>query len=475
MAVYEAERDEAEQLIPPAAAELSALPGPLGGLSVRRQVLTLALWPFLEQTLGFAVGFADTAISGRLSVSATEAIAVGAYLNWLMTLMFGAVGIGAGALVARGIGGRNRGLVRAVVGQALVACIGLGVLMGGVVYAAAPVFCSTMNLVGASWDHGIVYLRVLAWGTPALGIMFVNAACLRSSGNTRTPFFVLTLVNAVNVVTSLLFVFGPQPIGGHGVAGIAAGTVVAYCVGAVAVLLVLIRQRGALRLFRHRLAFDLTTMQRMLRISGPQFFDSLALWGGNFLLATLVGRLGKTIEPGALAAHIVTIRIEALSFMPGWALGQAAAALVGQYLGLGDARRARQAVSYCWAAAAIVMGGLGIAFFCFPRPLIELITHEPSLVEMGSKLLRICGPFQLFLGTAMVMEQSIRGAGDTRPVALLVAFSTFCVRLPLAYLFAFTFGWGVAGIWIGVCLENMLRGSLDSAYFLSGRWSRVHV
>ncbi|MCA9153062.1 MAG: MATE family efflux transporter, partial [Planctomycetales bacterium] len=80
-----------------------------------------------------------------------------------------------------------------------------------------------------------------------------------------------------------------------------------------------------------------------------------------------------------------------------------------------------------------------------------------------------------FLGTAMVMEQSIRGAGDTRPVALLVAFSTFCVRLPLAYLFAFTFGWGVAGIWIGVCLENMLRGSLDSAYFLSGRWSRVHV
>ena len=77
-----------------------SLPGRLAGLSVRQQVVTLAFWPFLEQTLGFAVGFVDTAISGRLSVSATEAIAVGAYLGWLMTLMFGAVGIGA-ALTTR--------------------------------------------------------------------------------------------------------------------------------------------------------------------------------------------------------------------------------------------------------------------------------------------------------------------------------------------------------------------------------------
>ena len=129
------------------------------------------------------------------------------------------------------------------------------------------------------------------------------------------------------------------------------------------------------------------------------------MWSGNFLLAMLVGRLGKTVQPGALAAHIVVIRIEAISFMPGWALGQASAALVGQYLGMGDAVRARQAIKYCWAAAGVVMGSLGVVFFCFSRPLIELITSEPTLLEMGPPLLRICGPAQAFLGTAIVMEQ----------------------------------------------------------------------
>ena len=77
------------------------LPGRLAGLSVRRQVLVLAIWPFLEQLLGFCVGFVDTAIAGRLSVEATEAVAVASYVGWLLVLLFGSVGIGAAALVAR--------------------------------------------------------------------------------------------------------------------------------------------------------------------------------------------------------------------------------------------------------------------------------------------------------------------------------------------------------------------------------------
>jgi putative MATE family efflux protein len=458
--------------VPPRASEL---PGHLGGLSVRRQVAVLAIWPFLEQLLGFAVGFVDTAIAGRLSVAATEAIAVGAYLGWFMNLMFGTVAIGAGALVARGIGARHHRLVRAAVGQSLVATCSLAVVLTTGLWILAPPLCATMNLTGDAWQYGVIYLRTLTWGTPPLGVMYVNAAILRNSGDTRTPFLVLALVNVVNIVTSLIFVYAPAPFGGYGVMGIALGTVVAWYVGAAVVLLVLLRRRGPLRLFAHRIRPELATLRRMLHISTPQFFDSLALWTGNFLLATLVGHLGKTIQPGALAAHIVVIRIEAISFLPGWALGQAAAALMGQYLGLGDVRRARQAVTYCWGAAVVLMGCLGLLFLTCARPLLRLITSEPSLLELGTPLLMICGPTQLFLGTAIVLENAIRGAGATRPIALLVAGSTFLVRLPLAYLIGVVWGGGVTGIWLAVCGDNILRSCLGAAYFRSGRWSRVRV
>jgi Na+-driven multidrug efflux pump len=169
------------------------------------------------------------------------------------------------------------------------------------------------------------------------------------------------------------------------------------------------------------------------------------------------------------------IRIEAISYLPGWALAIAAATLTGQYLGLGDARRARQATVYCWSLAMLTMGCMGILFMTIPEFLVRLVTDEPYLLELTPRLLRICGPVQIFLGTAMVFDQAMRGAGDTRMATILVATSTLFVRLPAAYLVGLVWAGGVAGVWMGVCGEIVFRAVIAGAYYASGRWSRVLV
>ena len=80
------------------------------------------------------------------------------------------------------------------------------------------------------------------------------------------------------------------------------------------------------------------------------------------------------------------------------------------------------------------MGTLGLVFLLFPGPLVRMVTSEPRLLEMAIPLLRICGPAQIFLGTSMVLDQAIRGAGDTRPAMLIVTASIFLLRVPAAYL-----------------------------------------
>ncbi|MEM6855705.1 MAG: hypothetical protein AAF593_14955, partial [Planctomycetota bacterium] len=52
------------------------LGGKLEGLSLRRQVFVLAVWPFFQQLLNWLVSAVDTAVAGRLSVEATNAIGV---------------------------------------------------------------------------------------------------------------------------------------------------------------------------------------------------------------------------------------------------------------------------------------------------------------------------------------------------------------------------------------------------------------
>ncbi|MFP4354198.1 MAG: MATE family efflux transporter [Phycisphaerae bacterium] len=458
-------------------------PGPIGPgrvvkpalleMPLARQVAVLAIWPFLEQLLNFMVGFVDTALAGRLSTQATNAIGVAAYIGWLMGLVQAAVGVGATALISRAVGaGRSRRADR-VLGQAMLLAPLVGIAVGAGIYVLAPWIGSFVRLTGASLEALVTYLRILAMAVPMWAVLSIGSACLRGAGDTRTPFVVLVVVNIVNVTVSLLLVAGPGPIGGHGIAGIAWGTFVAWIVGGAGFLIVLIRSGRPIQLRRRMLRPTGSILWRILRLAGPNLAEGfLGMWLANFVLVRIVGLLGVD---SAWAAHIVVVRIEAVSYMSGFALGLAAATLAGQHLGSGRSDRARQAVGACWLAGAGVMTFFGLIFILLPGPLVRLVTDEPALLAASPPLLRLIGVVQFFFGSAIVLGHGMRGAGDTRGPLLLTAFSSYFVRLPLAWWFGLKLGWGLWGIWLAMSVELTVRGSIFIARYLRGRWLTVDV
>lgn len=454
------------------------LHGRLAGLSLPRQVMVLAVWPLLEQFLAYLVGTVDLSLAGHLDpaslqVVATDALGVTSYVTWLMAMIHMAVGAGATALIARAVGGRHRGLAHAALGQSLILALAGGLVVGAVVFAAAPAIGLLAGLTGHGLDLSVLYLRVVTLAVPFSALLVVGGACLRGAGDTRTPFVVMVVVNLVNVGASCVLVYAPAPIGGHGVAGIAAGTVAAWLVGAVMILVVLIRGWGGIRLHLHRLWPHAHTLRRVIRVGAPNLLESvLGMWVANFLVLMIVGRLAAR---GVIGAHMIAIRIESLSFLSGYALSIAAATLTGQYLGLGSATQARRAVGLCWLVACGIMGTLGIAFLTVPHWFARLITDAPLLLDQCITPIRICGPIQIFFATQMVLGGAMRGAGDTRTTMWITTLSTYVVRLPAVYLLGITWGLGLNGVWLALCGELVLRGGIFAIRFWQGTWARVEV
>jgi MATE family, multidrug efflux pump len=459
----------------PALRELS---GRLAGLTLWQQVFTLAIWPFFEQMLNFLIGAVDTILAGHMhpdAVSATEAIAVGAYVGWGVSLVQVSVGVGASAIVARAIGGRHRRAANATMGQSLVMALAVGILIGGTMYVAARAVSSVMGTSGLSLDFATQYLRILCLAAPASGVLFVGSACLRAAGDTRSPFTVLAIVNVVNAVVSAALVYAPAPIGGHRVAGIALGTAVAWAVGACLILWTLVRGNAGIRLRLFRLRPHWHTMVRIVRVGLPNLFESLSFWTGNFLVVTFVGVIGSKMQPGALAAHVIGVRVEAISYLPAVALAMAASTLTGQYLGLGDPHRAKRAALLCCAVGVCLMGSMGLLFWFAPGALVSVVTSEKSLLDMAPHLLRICAPVQVFFATSIVLSNAMRGAGATRSTMLVSSFSVWCVRVPAAYVLGVVMGYGLNGIWFALCGELVLRGTLFGIQFARGKWAKVEV
>lgn len=453
------------------------LPGKLAGLSLPRQVFVLAIWPLLEQLLNVLVTTTDLVLAARLqphavALAATDALSVAGYIGWLIGMINGSVGVGATALIARAVGARHRRVANAAVGQALLVAVAAGFVIGGLLYVCAAPLGHLAGADGPALPHLVVYFHWIALATPAVAILFVGSACLRGAGDTRGPFAVMLVVNVLNIVASVLLTFGPAPLGGHGVAGIAGGTVISWYVGALLILVVLIRGRGGVRLRLIRLRPHLHTLRRLVAVAIPNLIESSGMWLGNFAVLAVVGALN---QPGLLGSHMIAIRIESLSFLMGLALGIASATLAGQYLGAGSPVMARRAATLCWAAGVVLMSLLGLLFIFVPEACVRVVTTVPEHLEHVPPIIRIAGFIQFAFATYLVLSSTLRGVGDTRAAMLLTYSSTFLVRVPAAYVVGVVLQGGLYGIWLALCGELVIRGAIFAARFLHGGWVRVKV
>lgn len=487
--------------------------GRLAGLTMWQAIFVLS-WPVLiESFLNAMVGLVDTTLAAGVSEAATDAIGVASYFQWFIGLIGMSLGIGATAMVSRAMGKGRIAAANAALGQVTLLSLVLGTIGALIIALGAPAIAAMMRLDDESAPLAITYLRTVAWSVPFVTVMFSGIACIRGAGDSVRPMLTMVIVNAVNVVFSFvlsgvdithasrlpdgtvettLILANPFPFE-FGILGIALGTLIAWTVGAAIVLGFVIRGAHGLRLMLRRLQPHATTIRRLVKVAIPNFFETFGMWFGNFLTILMIGWMGVQ---GYLGAHVVAIRIEAFSFLPGFAMAMAAATLTGQYLGASSPELARLAIIRCATLAAAIMGTFGVLFVLMPEPIVGVFSQQPTHLELTPTLLQICGLVQIHFALGIVIRGALRGAGDTKVVMGITWFNTYALRLPLAWLCcgvdipwfdgstllhnpAPLQSWfgihPLIGFWLGLCTELGLRFIWFLIRFLQGGWQRIKV
>jgi putative MATE family efflux protein len=455
------------------------LPGKLGEMNLTMQVLTLAMWPLLEQVLAFFVGMSDVVIAGRMAVGEEripimDAMALGGYVAWFLFIFQGAVATGVMALVSRATGARDSKLASLGLGQGL----WLGAMAGFAAFLVLQVgtglLIRWMGLSSAAAIHAEDFIRVLAWSGPIAGAMFAVNAALRGAGDTKTPFIAMLVVNIVNIGTSVLFVFGPEPFGGMGVEGIAFGTVIGWIAGLATVVGQLtFRKSEGLRWRREALVFHFETIVRIWRVGVPQAIEVAGMWLIHSYGLRVISKLG---QEGALGAHFMAVRLESMSFLPGFAIAAAAAALTGQYLGAGSKEMAKHVVRFAWKLAVCVMFFMGICFVVGREALVGLIAPGSELhVSLAGPLLVVCAITQPFFATCIILKTTMRGAGATRLVMRYAFSSMLFFRIGVLWVLSSFELISLTGVWIVLGLDLVTQSILFTRLHFKGHWLDAKV
>ena len=473
--------------------------GKLAGRTMLSAIMVVAIPVLFQQSMAATVGLIDKILAGRLPEQivdpALDAIGIGSYISWFVGIAMAGLGIGGQVIIARAMGSGHRQDAYDALGQSLSLALVWGTLVGLLLWLLVQPLANIADLSPEATDLLGDYVLTIAASMPLCGILMVGSMCLYGAGETLLPALIMVVVNVVNVVSSWLLCGADVTILGmelinptgidaltSGVAGIAGGTALAYLVGAVLIVLALMRGVRDLGLQRRALKPTRAMFSRITKIGIPSFLEGISMWGVNIFVLGFIGMIiadnretGSGPTEGLVGAHAIAIQWEAFSFMPGFALGTAAGTIAGQFLGAGNVKMARKVIITCTIIAMIFMGAVGACFILFGRQLTSVVSDQPVLLDEVPKLLIICGAIQVFFALNMVVRQGLRGVGDTRWTLLITTVSSYGVRLPMAYLFGVVMGLGLPGIWLGLCGEIVVRGMLFTARFLNGGWAKLKV
>lgn len=436
------------------------------------QVLRLALPAVGEQILNMTVGLANTYMVGHHGSTALTAVGLSDNVVMLVSSFFTAVATGSTALVARAVGARDEERANQVLRHSMLLALLIGLLCTVI---AVPLVKQTLVWLQAGPDVlplGISYLSIVSFSYLMMSLMFVGNGALRGAGDTRTPLWVMGIVNVLNILITYLLLDGQGPFPALGVRGPAIGATIGRTVGSLIIISMLLRGRSGLKMHLGRFwQIDSRLIGRILDIGLPAGGEAVLMRFGQVAFAAIVSSLGTV----AYAAHSITMTSLSMSFMPGFGFGVAATTLMGQRLGAKDPEGADRSCHIAWRMATLFMATVGALMFLFAPQVVGIFIEEPDVISLGTTCLRILGLLQPATATMLVFSGALRGAGDTRWPMFISAASIWLVRVPLGRWMALTLSWGLPGVWIAAGVDMASRALLFWLRYRTGGWRRIRV
>jgi putative MATE family efflux protein len=402
----------------------------------------------------------DTAVVGHLGTVALGGLAVGGgLLAWAAGLLnFLAYGTTARAARRAGAGDRGGAVDEGVQATWLAVGLGLAVLLVFQLLAG-PLTRALAGGPGAVAAAGEQWLRIASLGTPLLLISLAGNGWLRGVQELRRPVRYVLAGSLVSLVLCPLLV---HPVG-LGLVGSAIANVAGQTVTAALFLRALVRERVAWR--------PRPPAVRAQLVIGRDLLLRAAVLQVAFLAAAGVAARAGTVS---LAAHQIALQLFLFLALVLDAYAIAAQTLVGQALGRGspsEARAVARRVSLWGLGTGLLIGGVLLAL---RDVLLPLFTHDPAVLGQAELVWWFLAGMQPLAGMVFALDGVLIGAGDVGYLRTLTVGSALLGFLPLSLL-ALPLGWGLAGVWTGLCLFIGLRLAGALVRVAGDRWLTAPV
>ena len=374
------------------------------------------------------------------------------------------VGVGASSLLAIYLGEKDYDRANRVLGNVIV----MNIILSAIVMAVGLIWLDPILLAfGASEDTlGFAhdYMEIILYGNILTHIYFGLNAMLRSAGHPRFSMTATIVAVVVNILLDPLFIFGME----MGVRGAALATVISQAVAVVWQFTKFMDKNELVRFHRGIWRLNKHITSRALAIGMSPFLYNIAHCFVVIIINNQLKHFGGDL---AIASYGVINRLTFVFAMMVMGLNQGMQPIAGYNYG---AKQFDRVLKVFYTTCAYATGVMGIVFLlgeCCPEVVTKMFTHDPMLIDLTIKPMRIICSTMLIIGFQMVTGNLFTSIGKAGKAIFLSLTRQVLYLIPLALLLPLAFADPLDGVWWSIPVSDTLSAFTAVIVLLSARKS----
>ena len=428
----------------------------------------LALPLVLEQFFRILVSSADTIMLSSYSDKAVAGVGLMAQYVFFLNLLFSMIATGTSIVLAQYIGAKkSKEDLNSIASASTVMIVQLGIFMTifvifGLRFLLA---CYTLedSVRTAAYEYFIIFGGI---GAIFNALNILQSAILRCYGYTKQALYVTLVANIINVVGNALSLYGFFGLPILGVKGVAGASLIAAIVSCI-LLAIIIRQKSDI-------CYNLKGWRKtpkhfyklILKVGIPTASESLSYNVSQIAIMAMISTLGTA----AMSAQVYTRTICQYVYIVAIGMGAACQIKAGYYVGAQQSEIAyKKMFGYSLVATAVSLTMISLINI-FSNPVISIFTTAPEVSSIVKTLLRLSILVEFGRSLNLIWIGGLKGAGDIRFPVLYGMCSNWGIMVFLSWLLGLQLGWGVAGCWLGIGLDETTRGIVMIFRWVSKRW-----
>ena len=425
-------------------------------------------WPiFIDALLFMLLGSVDIFMLGKYSDNAVAAVGVVNQVMSMVNLLFGIITAGTMILCAQYIGAKkSKEEVIRLCGVSLGFNTFIGVILSFIMVACGSIILKMMNIAPELMIYSKEYIKIVGGFTFVQSIAMTFTAISRSYGFTKLCMYVTLGINIFNVMCNYVLIFGNLGAPELGVIGAAIATVLSKSIGAVVLGILIFRKVLKGFSLKHFRKFPIDELKSILKLGLPAAGEQI-----SYSLSKLVGTVILTlISIEAMTANSYINNICMFVYLFSLSLGQGCSILVGQLVGKGDKDEAYNLCMWSLKRAILASAILGSLVAVLGKDILGLFTSNSTVLAIGTSVLFINAILEPGRAVNLVIINSLRASGDVKFPVYVGIISMWIVGVGVGYILSVPMGLGLVGIFIGLTLDEWIRGVIMYYRWKSRKW-----